>query len=208
MEFPTHFVVRYGASDFVREYAHNLSKGGLFIPDAEHLEPFAKVTIEIELPGRATQKVRAEVAHIVTAEAARAHGGRPGAGVALKRVPREFLAGLREYLVLLGRRADAVVLCADPKCGAALAEAGYRVEPLDDPASLADALARATAARTRVVGIVVPRRAFPGFEAAAVRGGAADRLLAMDQSDEADEALFRLDEQLGSPSAESRPSIG
>ena len=109
--FRVHLSVRYEiAHEFVREYAENLSRDGLFITGAQDLELLQEVAVEIGLPGFQSFRVRAEVAHIFDEEHAAPLGRVAGAGLAITRAPPGFQDALTGYLHRLGKRADATVL--------------------------------------------------------------------------------------------------
>jgi hypothetical protein len=186
-----HLSVRYVKADrFLRDYAEDLSKGGLFIAGAHHLEPLEEVEIDIDLPGLGTFRVLAETAHVVTPERAEKLGRRPGAGLAITRCDKQFRDALHEYLERLGHRADRRVLVGDQACAVVLGETGYQVAPAPPPAELAAALA---ASQMPVVGVVVPRAEHAAYAAAAAVVGAGDIVLEMDHVEEIDNVLTLLD---------------
>ena len=184
-----HLSVRYEtAADFVREYADNLSRGGLFIARGRGLSRHRDVMVELELPGFGAYQVRAEVVHVVSPEMAAAHGHAAGAGLAIREAPDGFADALASYLERIERRAAALVLAAGPAVRL-LAAAGYQVEEVASPAALA-----ARAADQRPVGVVVPAAALDSFRVAA--GASADLVVALDGSREIDEVLAHLDQRL------------
>lgn len=190
-----HLQVRYAvAQDFVIEYAENLSQGGVFVAGAHNLEPLSEVTLEISLPGAGTFQVTAEVAHVLTAEAAARVSRRPGAGLAIRRGPKGFREALESYLVRLGRRTEYLVWCGDSACARALAGAGYQVEPAPPPEDLAGAYVRT---ERSVLAVVVPRaRQLVYQQASAAAGGGTDLIVVMDSVDELDTVIAALDQQL------------
>jgi len=190
-----HLSVRYAsASEFVAEYARNLSHGGLFISDACHLEPLAEVKVELTLPGAGSFTLTCQVAHVVTVEmVAAGKGSAAGAGVAIQRAPKGFKDALASYLQRLGRRADVAVFVGDELCAMALAEAGYRVHVAPPPAEFAEAFAHS---EVQVIAVVVPRAQALVYQQAAAAGGAGEIVVEMDDPAELDEVLVRLDEEL------------
>jgi Tfp pilus assembly protein PilZ len=184
--------VRYEtAADFVREYAENLSRGGLFIRGARGLRRHGEMVVEVELPGFGAYQLRAEVVHVITEAMAAEHGRTAGAGLAIREAPEGFEEALAAYLVRLGRRADSQVLAADDRLARLLAAAGYRVSAAPPPAGLAAAIER----RERpIVGVVVPQDRVVVYRHAA--GRSADLVLAMDEPGQIDEVLVHLDRRL------------
>ncbi len=130
--YSTVLAVRFvSATDFVTEYAENLSVGGLFVRQAQNLTPLAEVTVHIDLAGFQSFEVKARVAHVLDEAAALKMGRVPGAGLQLVEVPADFEKALSGYLARLGRRRDFTVLAEDPNCVTMLSEAGFRVEKTD-----------------------------------------------------------------------------
>lgn len=128
----TVLAVRFvSASEFVVEYAENLSHGGLFVRQAQNLEPLSEVTVQIDLAGFETFEVKARVAHVMDEALAEKMGRSAGAGLQLIDVPPDFEAALTEYLARLGKRRDFLVLAEAAECVTRLGEAGFRVEPTD-----------------------------------------------------------------------------
>lgn len=159
--FRVSVAVRFAsAHDFVEEYAENLSRGGIFVPGAEHLQVRDTVQIEIDLPGFRTFQVIAEVAHVLSKEAAARVGRRAGAGLAVKEAPADFKDALTAYLVRLGGRRDAVVYSAPGPLADTLAEAGFTVEALVEPVEILERIAAST---RLVVGVMVPAEAQPTY---------------------------------------------
>lgn len=186
--------VRYGvASDFVHEYAENLSRGGLFIPDAHHLEPLSDVVVQIDLPGFDSYEIKGVVAHILTAELAEKMKRSPGAGIEIKRTPKGFKEALGSYLHRLGQRTDRHVLVVDERCRRLISEAGYCVSPAPPPEELAQAIARA---ESDVIGVVTPKSTSLAYQQAATASGAGDIVIEMDSPSQIDDVLARLDREL------------
>lgn len=169
-----HLSVRYEtAADFVREYAENLGRGGLFIARARGLTRHRAVMVEIELPGFGAYQVHAEVIHV----------GDAGAGLAIREAPDGFAEALASYLDRLARRAEALVLAAGPAV-TLLGAAGYQVAEVVSPGALA--------AGPRPLGVVVPGAEVDAYRQAA--GGAL--VVAMDQPRQLDDVLLQLDQRL------------
>ena len=175
--YRVHLSVRYEtAADFVREYAENLSRGGLFIARGRGLGRHRDVMVELELPGFGAYQVRAEVIHV----------GDAGAGLAIREAPDGFAEALASYLDRLARRAEVLVLAAGPAVGL-LEAAGYQVAEISSPGALA-----ARNDGPRPVGVVVP-----GAEVDAYRRAVGDELVvAMDQPRQLDDVLLQLDQRL------------
>lgn len=194
MRYRVHLAVRYGsAQEFVREYAENLSAGGLFIPDAHNLNPRQEVTVELSLPGFGAFKLRCEAAHILDPATAARFDRRPGAGLAIRRAPANFTEALQAYLVRLGSRADAIVLACDERCGSVVAEAGYQVQPCPEPGGLAEVYARTDG---NVIALLAPSTRAADYRAACANLGAGDIVVTMDYPGEIDRVLERLDREL------------
>ncbi len=164
-----HLSVSYeSAAEFVKEYAENLSAGGLFIAGATDLSPLDLIAVEITLPGYGTHRVKAEVAHVIDADtASRAHCT-AGAGLAIKEAAAEFSEALLGYLARLGRRADYLVLVEEPALREALGRAGYQTGPVPDAGGMVAVVARSETPILRV--IVRPERVVE-YRAAAVTAG-------------------------------------
>jgi len=80
--YSTRFAVRFGTVDeFKREYATNISAGGIFIHTEAPPEMNAVIEVVLELPGGNPVEAKALVVHRVTAEEAAHLEVEPGAGV-------------------------------------------------------------------------------------------------------------------------------
>ena len=155
----TVLAVRFvSAADFVIEYAENLSAGGLFVRQAHGLEPLSEVTVQIELAGFDTFKVKAKVAHIMDEAMAARLGRSPGAGLQLIDVPPSFTKALSGYLARLGRRRDFLILAEDAACVGMLGEAGFRVDNTDLGRVVEQALSEST-----VLAVVVGKGSAAAF---------------------------------------------
>jgi hypothetical protein len=186
--------VRYEtAADFVREYAENLSRGGLFVRGAAGLNVDRDVMVEIDLPGYGAYQVRAEVMHVISGEMADKHGRAPGAGLAIREAPAGFEEALSGYLVRLGRRADALVYAVGDEAVRLLVAAGYQVQPVDSPDALAEVLDRKAAP---VTGVVVPEPELESYRRTARDTASKELLVGMHGPEELDEILVRLDRRL------------
>jgi hypothetical protein len=186
--------VRYEvASDVVREFAENLSRGGLFIRGARGLQGRRDVMVEIDLPGHGRYKVRAEVAHVISEEMAAEHGRAAGAGLHIRDAPEGFEEALVGYLERLSRRADSIVLVADEEPALLLHAAGYQVRAVSSPERLG---ALVEGCELPLVGVVVPDARLAEFADAARGTGAADLLVPTQGGHWIDELLVRLDRRL------------
>jgi PilZ domain len=186
--------VRYEvAADFVREFADNLSRGGLFVRGAHGLHRRRDVVVEIELPGYGQYQVAADVAHVITDDMARQQGRAAGAGLAIREAPAGFEEALSGYLVRLSRRADSIVLVADEQPALLLHAAGYQVRPVPSPERLG---ALVESCERPPVGVVVPDTRLPEFADAARGTSVADLLVPIEAARRIDEVLVRLDRRL------------
>ncbi len=186
--------VRYEvAADFVREFAENLSHGGMFIRGARGLARRRDVEVEIDLPAYGRYEVRAEVAHVIGEEQARRHGRSAGAGLSIVESPDGFDEALSGYLARLSRRADSIVLAADEDVARVLRAAGYQVRALSSPEAL-DALV--AGCELPLVGVVVPDARLEEFSAAAAGTAAAELLVPVASQRRIDDVLVRLDRRL------------
>ena len=80
--YAARFAVRFGTvEEFRREYATNISAGGLFIRTDDPPLMEAVVTVVLELPGGAPVEGKAVVVHRVTPEEAAQRKVDPGVGV-------------------------------------------------------------------------------------------------------------------------------
>jgi len=80
--YAARFAVRFGTvEEFRREYATNISVGGLFIRTDDPPLMEAVVTVVLELPGGAPVEGKAVVVHRVTPEEAASRNVDPGVGV-------------------------------------------------------------------------------------------------------------------------------
>jgi hypothetical protein len=186
--------VRYEvAADFVREFAENLSRGGMFIRGARGLSRRRDVVVEIDLPGYGQYQVGAEVAHVISDEMASEHGRTAGAGLAIRESPDGFDEALSGYLVRLSRRADSIVLAAGEEAARLLHAAGYQVRSVSSPERLG---ALVEGCELPLVGVVVPDERLAEFTEAARGTGAAELLVPMEAARQIDEVLVRLDRRL------------
>lgn len=133
--------LRYAlASDFVREYASNLSAGGLFMRGVTEYERLTDVIVEIELPGTKAWRVQARIVHVIDQASASLSGKEAGSGMEIHTAPPGFQGALRAYLETLGRRSGRVVFAGDEDMREALAGAGYEAQLAPPPRSLEEAI--------------------------------------------------------------------
>ena len=158
--YDVHLVVRYAsAAEFVADYVENLSTGGLFVAGAQQLPLQHECDVEIVLPGQGTWTVKARVVFTLSAEQAEASERSAGAGMEVIAKPEGFDDALLGYLLRLGKRRDFVVMLG-PVPGAKVVEkSGYRVIPLEDPASIA----RKIEEDPQFVGLIVPASDVEGY---------------------------------------------
>jgi uncharacterized protein (TIGR02266 family) len=80
--YPARFAVRFGTVDeFKREYATNISAGGLFIHTEAPPEMNSLIDVELELPGGTPVSGKALVVHRVSPAEAAQRNVEPGVGV-------------------------------------------------------------------------------------------------------------------------------
>ncbi len=186
--------VRYAtAAEFVREYAENLSKGGLYITGGENLSPRQQVTVEIDLPGFRSFTLRAEVAHVMDRATASRFGRRPGAGLEICDAPDKFWSALSDYLQRLGRRTEYGVICGDSELYPLLDDAGYQVQRAPAPGKLRSVL---RAAPYPVLAIAVPKHLVSIYASVVKRDQLGHLIVGTAGADQIGEILTRLDAQL------------
>ena len=189
-----HLSVRYGtAIDFVREYAENLSKGGLFIQGAQDLHLRQQVNVELELPGYKTFQLTAEVVHMLDQEAAASFGRIAGTGFTIVKSPSGFDTALSSYLERLGRRRDFVVLAANEPSLKLLEDVGFQTSPLPPPSQLVEVIMRS---KDPVIAVVVSKEIEHEYAAAAAAGGRPGLVYGIEFLDEVEELIPLLDEAL------------
>ena len=192
--YRVHLSVRYAAArDFVRDYAEDLSRGGLFISGAHNLEHGKRVRIELDLPGFDAFVVSAEVAHIIDPVTAAQMGRKPGAGLSIVQTPPGFAEAMHRYLLRLGQRRDHLVFVGDLTIRHLFDEAGYQVRPLPPPISLKAEFERSPVS---VVGIIVTREQFGPFVAAATVAKIEDIVHEIDYPEEFEHILRIIDQRI------------
>lgn len=175
--YPVRLAVRYAsAQDYVQEYAENLSEGGLFIGGAQHLEALDVVNIHVELPGFGTYEVETRVAHVMSDERSAETGRRAGAGLAIMDAPPGFREALSEYLILLGKRHDAVVFVVGEGVCREVESAGYRVQQAPPPILISEAVSETRA----VIGLVVPVAEIESYKSALDANDLPDLIIPLD----------------------------
>lgn len=158
---PAHLSVRFlSAREFVKQYADNLRKGGLFVRNAEVLRPLEDVSVDLYLPGFRVFRLKARVTHVVDEANALAYKSPVGAGLELIEPSPQFKTALEVYLERLGHRSEKLVLVAGCDCMALLESAGYWVKSVD-PDSLREEL-RTRGAELRA--LVIPAELYPVLE--------------------------------------------
>lgn len=189
-----HLSVRYStAREFVREYAENLSKGGLFIRDAYSLEPLQQVTVRMELPGFHKYDILAEVVHLIRPDVAAQLNRAAGAGLAIVRAPSGFEEALERYLQRLGQRKDHQVLIADEPMGILLGSCGYRVSRAPLPSETQQKVAESA---RPVIGVIVPEALVADYRRALAKTDAHDVVHDLEGFANIDEILAQLDRHL------------
>jgi len=100
--YSTRFAVRFGTVDeFKREYATNISAGGLFIRTEAPPDMNAVIVVVLELPGGTPVEAKAMVVHRVTAEDAARLETEPGVGVQFVHGDDHFRERLDKYVAEL-----------------------------------------------------------------------------------------------------------
>lgn len=84
--------------DFVAEYDHNISFGGLFVKSAELPVRDEVVSVSLLIPGQAEIALEARVVYLVSAEQAGMRGGDTGFGVELIGMSQERRRSLHELV--------------------------------------------------------------------------------------------------------------
>jgi uncharacterized protein (TIGR02266 family) len=103
--YAARFAVRFGTVDeFRREYATNISAGGLFIRTEDPPEMDAVVAVALELPGGAPVEGKAVVVHRVTAEEAARRQVDPGVGVQFVHGDDAFREGIDRFVASLSAK--------------------------------------------------------------------------------------------------------
>lgn len=149
------------ATEFISQYAENLSYGGLFIRGAHELEKLQVVPVQLDLPGFGRFDLEARVAFVLDEDGAQASGRNPGAGLEIVDRPPGFENALSEYLLRLGKRRDNAVYTDSQMLRAALEGAGYRARMLPGADALISELARSN---LPVIGIAINERNVPQYE--------------------------------------------
>jgi uncharacterized protein (TIGR02266 family) len=103
--YAARFAVRFGSVDeFQREYATNISAGGLFIRTEQPPDMDAVVDVVLELPGGEPIQGKALVVHRVTPEEARGRGVDPGIGVQFVHGDDQFRERIDQFVASLSAR--------------------------------------------------------------------------------------------------------
>ena len=121
------------AKAFVEQYAHNLSKGGLFLAGATDLTVGQRTRVALELPGFDQVSIECEVVHVLPPGTGRV----AGAGLKFVNPDPSVSEALSGYLLTLGRRRDGQVLVYETELAdELLRSAGYSVERIESPDAL------------------------------------------------------------------------
>lgn len=192
----TELQVRFtSASEFVIEYAENLSAGGLFVRQAHGLAPLSEVQVQIALPGFGQYTVKARVAHVMDEETATRYKRHPGAGLQLTETPEGFQIALTAYLHRLGRRRDSLVLVEEAACLSMLSSAGFRTK-----AASLDEIAE-QALSSGLLAIVVAKRSARKYRDAIASAPRKVSVIGCDHAADEELLLIELDRLLASQQA-------
>lgn len=190
-----HLSVRFlSATEFVRQYAENLIKDGLFVRDAESLSPLELVSIDLYLPGFKVFRLKGQVTHVVTEANAEACGSPVGAGIQLVEPTAKFKEALQAYLQRVGHRADKLVLVTQGGSMALLESAGYwclQIERTDLSALLTEHVGKVRA-------VVIGAPEYADFHSL-VEGTEAENKLVLYNKTDANRLLTDLDALLPRP---------
>jgi hypothetical protein len=181
------------AEEYVKQYAENLSTGGLFVAGTSNVVVGDVVNVEVDLPGFGNFKVEAEAVHTIDAHLALAAGRQPGTGFKILSGPRGFQKALSAYLERLGRRHDVTVFVASDGIGRVLKTAGYDVKPAPHAKEV---LAAIEAGDKPSVGVVVPLSRLELYKTALAAGMMDDLVLGMGGADEINKVLAILDRRI------------
>jgi hypothetical protein len=192
--FEVRLAVRFReARSFVEQYAHNLSRGGLYVAGAHDLEIQSLVPVELDLPGFASYEIQCRVVHVVGEEEAQKRGVEAGAGLAIEASPTGFSDALTRYLKILGGRKDALVLVvASEIAGDVLGRAGYTVRAAPPP----DAIAATVLKLPNVMAVVVPEYQAAAYREGLGAGGRAELIVPVAPASTVDDLLNDLDRLL------------
>ena len=183
--------VRYSnAAEFVLQYTENLSLGGLFIAGARDLELHSEISVDIELPGHGTFRVRAKLVFILDEATAAASGRTAGAGMEITHKPPGFEDALFAYLLRLGRRRDFAVMVGDVPGASRIKETGYHVLALEGISSFVSKLINAP---VPILAVIVPPATYPAYEALARSCGSGEIVHSAGSVQEFKEIMARLD---------------
>ena len=106
--YEARFAVRFGTVDeFRREYATNISAGGLFIRTEQPPEMDAVVDVTLELPGGQPVQGKAVVVHRVTPEEAAQRKVDPGVGVQFVEGNDHFRERVDQFVATLSAKGSA-----------------------------------------------------------------------------------------------------
>jgi len=106
--YAARFAVRFGTVDeFRREYATNISAGGLFIRTEQPPEMDAVVDVSLELPGGQPVEGKAVVVHRVTPEEAAQRKVDPGVGVQFVQGDDRFRERVDQFVATLSAKGSA-----------------------------------------------------------------------------------------------------
>jgi hypothetical protein len=179
------------ASEFVKQYADNLLRGGLFVRNAESLQPMEDVSIDLYLPGFRCFRLNARVTHVVSEEQSEAYGSPVGAGLELVSPSPKFKDSLLVYLQRVGQRSESMVLLAGVDCKGLLDSAGYLSELTNEQ----DVLAQIAVHGDKFLAVVIDGASYGAFESL-LKGTPAEGKLVLFSKTDAERVLTDLDGHL------------
>ena len=192
--YRVHLNVRYQvAGEFVKEYAENLSSGGLFVRGASKLQDGDTVHVQVDLPGFMTVTVEAIVVHVLSPAAAHGTGRNPGVGLCLVGMDRDMESVFHDYLLRLHRRVEFAVMVQHDDWKPLLTAAGFTVIGTPALERFGDAFCRAP---LPVIGVLVGRADHGAYAREAAQHGFTGIVPRIHFTEELDDVLAALDHEI------------
>lgn len=192
--YRVHLEIRYQVDgEYVSGFAENVSRGGLFIVDAQDLARGTLTTVQIALPGGPEYTVSAEVRHILPQKTAKSLNRKAGAGVMFQEKPTGFDASVSNYLFRLARREEVAVMVTDASSELLIRSAGYVTQRAPKADDIGEAL---RASMQPVIGVVVRSAEAEPYCTALEKQDAQDLVIELEDVAEFDKTLSLLDKRL------------